>query len=49
LEVVALYDVIYAPSAELASIVERATGLRPIVVPVGRPEAGGAFLRLQVF
>jgi hypothetical protein len=46
---VELFDVIYAPSSALANVVERVTGLRPIVVPLGTPDAGGAFLRLKVF
>jgi hypothetical protein len=45
---VALYGLAYATSSEVASIVERATAYRPIVVPLGTPDAGGAFLRLRL-
>ncbi len=48
LDAVARYDVVYAPTSDLAGIAERVTGLRPIVVPLGKPEAGSAFLRLKV-
>jgi hypothetical protein len=45
---VALYGLAYAPSSEVAGIVERVTAYRPIVVPLGTPDAGGAFLRLKL-
>jgi len=45
---VALYGLAYVPSSELANIVERVTAYRPIVVPLGTPDAGGAFLRLKL-
>jgi hypothetical protein len=48
IDAVAKYDVVYAPSTELADVVERVTGLRPIVVPIGMPDAGAAFLRVAV-
>lgn len=47
LDAVARYDVVYAPTSDLAGIAEGATGLRPIVVPLGTPDAGSAFLRLK--
>lgn len=45
---VALYGLAYVASSELANIVERVTCYRPIVVPLGTPDAGGAFLRLKL-
>jgi hypothetical protein len=45
---IALYGLAYAPSSELANAVERITAYRPIVVPLGTPDAGGAFLRLKL-
>jgi hypothetical protein len=45
---VALYGLAYVSSSELANTVERMTGYRPIVVPLGTPDAGGAFLRLRL-
>jgi hypothetical protein len=47
-ESIALYGLAYVPSSELANVVERATAYRPIVVPLGTPDAGGAFLRLRL-
>lgn len=43
-----LYGLAYAPTSEVAAAVERATAYRPIVVPLGTPDAGGAFLRLKL-
>lgn len=48
MDAIALYGLAYAPSSELAGVVERVTGYRPIVVPLGTPDAGGAFLRLKL-
>jgi len=45
---IALYGLAYVASSELANIVERITAYRPIVVPLGTPDAGGAFLRLRL-
>lgn len=45
--VIALYGLAFVPSAELANVVERVTGYRPIVVPLGTPDAAAAFLRLK--
>jgi hypothetical protein len=45
---VALYGLAYVPSSELANVVERVTAYRPIVVPLGTPDAGGSFLRLRL-
>jgi len=45
---VALFGLAYVPSSELANAVERITAYRPIVVPLGTPDAGGAFLRLRL-
>jgi len=47
-DAIALYGLAYVPSSALANIVERVTGYRPIVVPLGTPDAGGAFLRLKL-
>ena len=35
MDAVAKYDHVIAPSAELATVIERVTGLRPVVVPFG--------------
>lgn len=43
------YELVYASSAEVATEFEAHTALRPIVVPVGARDAGGAFVRLAVF
>jgi len=48
IDAVARYDAIYVPSKGLAAVVERVTGLRPIVVAIGTPEARDAFLSLKV-
>lgn len=45
---IALYGLAYVASSELANVVERITAYRPIVVPLGTPDAGGAFLRLKL-
>jgi hypothetical protein len=45
---IALYGLAYVPSSELANVVERVTAYRPIVVPLGTPDAGGSFLRLRL-
>lgn len=45
---IALYGLAYVATSEMANIVERVTGYRPIVVPLGTPDAGGAFLRLRL-
>jgi hypothetical protein len=47
-DAVALFGLAYVPSSELANAVERITAYRPIVVPLGTPDAGGAFLRLRL-
>jgi len=47
-EAVELYGLAYAPSSELAGAVEAMTAYRPIVVPLGTTDAGGAFLRLRL-
>jgi hypothetical protein len=47
-DAVALFGLAYVPSSELANAVERVTAYRPIVVPLGTPDAGGAFLRLKL-
>jgi hypothetical protein len=46
-DAIALYGLAYVPSSELANVVERITAYRPIVVPLGTPDAGGAFMRLK--
>lgn len=48
LAAIVLYGLAYAPTSEVAAAVERATAYRPIVVPLGTPDAGGAFLRLKL-
>lgn len=48
MDAIALYGLAYVPSSALANAVERITGYRPIVVPLGTPDAGGAFLRLKL-
>jgi hypothetical protein len=47
-DAIALYGLAYVSSSELANVVERVTAYRPIVVPLGTPDAGGAFLRLKL-
>ena len=42
------YDLIYAPSVELAQVLERVTGRRSIIVPLGDPQAGVAFSHLKL-
>lgn len=49
IDAIGRYDLIYAPSSGLATIVERVTGLRPIVVAIGTHNAASAFLRLKAF
>jgi hypothetical protein len=41
------YEAVYAPSDALADVVERVTGLRPITIPIGSPDAVFGELELR--
>jgi hypothetical protein len=47
-EAIATYGLAYVQTSELANVVERVTGYRPIVVPPGVPDPASSFGRLRM-